>query len=146
MYLLDTTILIGILRGNKDFLKKYSKICARNQTSYLTFYSIAEIYIGFFELILRNKASSRLKIQQDLFERIILQLKTQERILSLEIDAAKKMGELISRLKFNGTPIPLIDALICAISLSKDLTVITSDKRHFKTVKEVISEFQVEFW
>lgn len=77
---------------------------------------------------------------------MIAKLKFQERIVSLGIKDAQVFGELIYLLKRNGTPIPIIDLLIGSIAISKNLTLISTDRNHFGVIKNVKEDFKVKYW
>jgi len=146
MFLLDTNIVIGILRKREEILEKYKKLSEKNQKIYLTTYSLSEIYLVFKDQDFKKKFPEKRKIQKKLFNKLVELLKSQNRIIALSIKDAKKLGDLFYILKVNGSPIPVLDAIIGAIAISRNLIVLTSDKNHFETVKQLISEFKVEFW
>jgi len=73
-------------------------------------------------------------------------LEAQKRIISLDLEAAKIIGTLLYQLKTKGNPIPFIDVIIGAIGISKELTIITSDKTHFNAIKTVNDKLNAEFW
>lgn len=77
---------------------------------------------------------------------MVVQLKRQERIIALGIKEAKVFGELIHLLKVNGTPVPIMDALIGSIGISKGFIVIITDHTHFETIKSVQDKLRVQFW
>jgi len=74
---------------------------------------------------------------------MIKKLEHQNRILSLSVDDARILGNLFHLLRVNGKSIPIIDALNGAIAISRNITVITSDKAHFGVIKEVNKQFKV---
>lgn len=55
-------------------------------------------------------------------------------MLPFDADAAYQYGELRAELKRRGTPIGDADTRIASIALVRDLTVITSNVRHFQRV------------
>lgn len=146
MFLLDTNIIIAILRGKQEIVKKYQSISSKNQPIYLTTYSISEIYIGFQDQEFQQKSLEKLNIQKKLFDKMVNYLDAQKRVISLNLEDAKILGELLYKLKLNGKPIPLIDAILSAIAISRDFTIITSDKNHFSIVKTIQNTLKVEFW
>ena len=77
---------------------------------------------------------------------MVKKLELQNRILSLSIDDARILGNLFHLLKVNGKPIPIIDALNAAIAISRNITVIASDKAHFSVIKEINKQFKVIYW
>ena len=146
MFLLDTNIIIAILRGKQEIVKKYKSISSKNQLIHLTTYSISEIYIGFQDQEFQQKNLEKLNIQKKLFDKMVNFLDAQKRVISLNIEDAKILGGLLYELKSRGKPIPLNDAILSAIAISRDLTIITSDKNHFNVIKTIQDKLKVEFW
>lgn len=146
MHLLDTNIIIGILREKESIIKKYKKISGKKQPIYLTTYSLSEIYLGFHDQEFKKHAPEKLKIQKELFNRMVIKLQGQNRIISLSIEDSKILGELLHLLKVEGNPIPVIDAIIGTIAISRELTMITTDQNHFKVLNDIYDNFKVEFW
>ncbi len=146
MFLLDTSIVIAILRGKQEIVRKYQQRLSKNQPVYLTTYTITEINIGFEDQEYKQQNLEKLNIQKKLFDKMINFLEAQKRIISLDLEAAKIMGTLLYQLKTKGNPIPFIDVIIGAIGISKNLTIITSDKTHFNAIKTVNDKLVAEFW
>lgn len=146
MYIVDTNIIIGILRNKEEIINKYKKISEKSQPIYLTTYSLSEIYVGFYDQDFKKKYPKKLKLQKELFNRMVKKLEYQKRILSLSVDDAKILGNLFHLLRVNGKPIPIIDALNGAIAISRNITVITSDKAHYSVIKEINKQFKVDYW
>jgi len=146
MYLVDTNIIIGILRHKEEFINKYKYISEKSQPIYLTTYSLSEIYVGFYDQDFNKNYPKKLKLQKALFNKMVKKLELQNRILSLSIDDARILGNLFHLLRVNGKPIPIIDALNGAIAISRNITVITSDKTHFSVIKEINKQFKVIYW
>lgn len=61
-------------------------------------------------------------------------------ILPFDTAAARVYGELRARLERGGTPIGDADTRIAAIALSRDLTVLTANTRHFERVAGLRTE------
>ncbi len=146
MFLLDTNIIIAILRGKQEIVKKYQRISSKSQPIYLTTYTITEIYIGFEDQGYKQQNLEKLNIQKKLFDKMINFLEAQKRIISLDLEGAKILGKLLHQLKIKGNQIPFIDAIIGAIGISRNLTIITSDKNHFNAIKTVHDKLNTEFW
>lgn len=146
MYLLDTNIIIGILKLKQEFVKKYKLISLKSQPIYLTTYSLSEIYLGFHDPEFKQNFPKKLKIQINLFNKMVKNLEAQKRIISLGVEDAKILGKLLYSLKAKGNPIPFIDALLGAISISRKMTLITTDQAHFKALKTIENTLKVEFW
>ncbi len=146
MYVLDTSIIIGILRERANIIKRYKKISGKKQPIYITTYSLSEIYLGFHDQEFKKQAVGKLKLQKELFNRMLIKLQGQNRIISLSAKDSKILGEIFHLLRVKGNPIPVIDAIIGAISISRKLTIITIDQKHFKVINNIDENFKVEFW
>ena len=77
---------------------------------------------------------------------MVIKLKGQNRIISLSAEDSKILGHLFHLLKVKGNPIPVIDAIIGAIAISRELTMITTDQNHFRVISDIYNNFKVEYW
>ena len=146
VYLLDTNIIIGVLRKKEDILTKYQSISEKSQPIYLTTYSVSEIYLGFHNKEFKEKHGEILNLQKELFNRMLVKLDAQKRIISLSVEDAKVLGNIFHLLKVEGTPIPIIDAIIGAIGISRKFKIITTDQKHFEIIKGIKKEINLDFW
>ena len=140
--LLDTNILIGILREQKLIVSKYKILTKKQQDKAITSYTIAELYNG----INRVKSSKQMEGQLKILELLLNNFEKRKRIFSLTRNEAKKYAELKITLEKNGTPIPIMDLLIGSVAIANNYKLITTDKRHFQNLKDVCPSFKVEYW
>ena len=68
---------------------------------------------------------------QDLLRRINQHIIPNFAVLPFDADAAWRYGELRAHLERRGTPIGDADTRIAAVALSRNLTVVTGNVRHF---------------
>lgn len=61
-------------------------------------------------------------------------------IILVDLDVARKFGDIFASLRKKGTPIPTNDIWIAACCMSVGGTLLTSD-RHFQTVDQIQVEF-----
>ncbi len=61
-------------------------------------------------------------------------------LISVDVDVAKKFGDIYSSLKKRETPIPTNDIWIAACCMSMGGVLLTNDK-HFQIVEQIQSEF-----
>lgn len=61
-------------------------------------------------------------------------------IISVDLDVARKFGDIFAALRRKATPIPTNDIWIAACCMSIGGTLLTSD-RHFKNVDQIQTEF-----
>ncbi len=140
--LLDTNILIGILRENENVVLKYKELTKNKQDRGITSYTIAELYEGVKRVESKKKMEGQLKI----LEILLNNFEKRNKIFSLTRNEAIKYAELKIALEKKGKPIPIIDLLIGTIAIVNNFNLITTDKKHFQYLKDVFPRFQVEFW
>ena len=142
IYLLDTNILIGILREHKLIVSKYKELTKKQQDKAITSYTIAELYDG----INRAKSIKLIEGQLKILELLLSDFEKRKRIFSLTRNEAIKYAELKFALEKNGTPIPIMDLLIGSVAIENKFKLITTDKNHFQNLKDVYPSFNVEYW
>ncbi|MFX1259284.1 MAG: type II toxin-antitoxin system VapC family toxin [Promethearchaeota archaeon] len=140
--LLDTNILIAILREHKLIVLQYKKLTKRQQDKGITSYTIAELYKG----VNRVESLKKMEVQLKILEILLNDFEKRDRIFSLTRKGAVKYAELKIALEKNGTPIPIIDLLIGTIAIVNNYKFITTDKNHFQNLKDVFPNFNVEYW
>lgn len=141
-YLLDTNILIGLLRGNKTILHKYSSMVASNHQKFISVYTILEIYYGLYNSenkLLANREQKIIELMMDEFQ-------SNNSILSSTRLTVIQYAKLCRKLKEQGTLIPILDLLIGSIAVTNKLILITNDTAHFELLRKIEPSFQVEFW
>jgi predicted nucleic acid-binding protein len=122
-YLIDTNVLISYLRRDKkaiSFLDSLEKVV-------ISTISAGEIYQG-----VRNK--KELRLTKDFLSTYCRIISLDEQISGLSLELLEKY--ILSR------GLLLLDALIAATAIKYDLTLITSNSKHF----EIIKELKVEKW
>ena len=124
-YLLDTTTVSDILRRNLLVMNQMRKVSPMKV--YISSVSQYEIEYGFIK-----SPSSRKKFEKDL---IILYEEIQPIYLTTEI--AMMAAVVANQLKEKGKPIGLPDVLIAATGKVKNLTVVTSNTKHFERIKSI---------
>jgi len=122
MVILDTDVLIWILRGRKDFIKKFEKLVEQtNGELYLTPIQIAEIYAG-------ARPSELIQIEKFL---------NTFGVLNLNKDIAKRAGELVNKYGKSHS-VKLADAFIAAAVEHYDCLLWTLNIKHYPSVKNRI--------
>lgn len=140
--LLDTNVLIGILREHKLIVLKYKQLTKKQQDKGITSYTIAELYEG----VNRVESLKKMEAQLKLLEILLNDFEKRNRIFSLTRKEAEKYAELKIALEKKGTPIPIIDLLIGTIAIVNNYKFITTDKKHFQNLKDIIPKFNIEYW
>lgn len=141
-YLLDTNILIGLLRANHIIVSKYNKLSKKSIEKGITTYTIAELYEGFH----RDEALKRVEAQRKILELLLNEFERKKRIFSLTRNEAINFPKFKIALEKKGTPIPIIDLLIGTIAIVNKFILITTDLPHYQSLKNAVPEFNVEFW
>lgn len=114
MFLLDTDVLIWVLRGNREIIEKISSLKDKSQLA-ISVISIAEIY--------KNIFPAELTVTEDYLEQHII----------LEIDAriAKIAGLYHQQFSKKLKNLSLTDCLIAATANVNDATLVSLNIRHF---------------
>jgi tRNA(fMet)-specific endonuclease VapC len=124
--LLDTNIIIEVLKGNSQIADKVNAHSGFSICSIV----LGELYVGVN--LVANK-QKHLKMLND-----FLQLCN---VIDITTDTAVRYGEIMSALYKRGKPIPTNDIWIAACAKQHGLTLITRDK-HFKEV----AGLQLKHW
>ncbi len=140
-YLLDTSIVIGLLREMPTIVKKYIQLPS-NRSKVITVYSLTELFEGIYKISNPKKRDAQLKI----LNLIINYFTKIDGILALTIAQAEKYAQLKIALDKKGTPIPVIDLLIGTIAIERQLILLTTDHLHFQKLKAITPQLKVEFW
>src|SRR5215207_4252885 len=124
MYLLDTDILSNLMKRApaSALVARLARVPPEDQfTSSVT---LGELRYG-------AHRSSRTAA---LLERIEETLLPELPILPFDAAAARRYGELRAELERRGTPIGDADTRVVSIALSRGLTVVTGNERHFQQI------------
>ena len=130
--LLDTSILIAFLRGErsvvskvKEYLEKFDKL----SLSIITYYEILRglKYLG-----------NERKLRE--FE----ELMDKSEIITLDRDIIRKASKIYAELKREGKIIEDADILIAATCLVKGFVLITDNEKHFRRIKGLETENWLE--
>ncbi|MGD1920795.1 MAG: PIN domain-containing protein [Pleurocapsa sp.] len=124
-YLLDTNTLSDYLKGDKSVIKNLHY----NSPDDLAISSITKWEIAYG---LQKKPSLKKKYAKQLHE-----IYTLTNDLPFDSSIAHTAGYVRNNLRLAGTPIGIPDVLIASTALFFDLTVITSNTKHFKQIKEL---------
>ncbi len=124
--LLDTNIIIALFAGD---LTVHEHMANATEV-FISSVTIGELYFG---------AYKSTKVQENLTR--IDELVLSSRVLSCDVDTAKRYGDIKNHLKEKGKPIPENDIWIAAIAQQYDLTLVTKDT-HFN----IIENLKFEAW
>lgn len=131
MYLLDTDVLSNLLKRapSTSLIAKLASVPPEQQfTSSIT---LGELFYG------AHRLGDQRGVLLDRLENTLLPNLT---VLSFDTDAARRYGEIRAELQRLGTPVGDADIKIGAIALSRSLTVVTGNVRHFDRVPNLAVE------
>ena len=123
MTILDTTVMVALLNGKPDTVKKINELQEKND-------QIAITIITAYELLKGAYLSSRRK--ENLLN--VTEAISNLQILDLSPEACIEAAEIYSELKTAGQLIGEFDILIAAIAKTNDEAILTHDQ-HFKSIK-----------
>lgn len=133
MYLLDTDILSNLIKRSPSaaLIAKLASVPPEQQfTSSIT---LGELLYGAYRLAPHSAALLR-----QIETRLIPNLP----ILPFDASAARRYGEVRAWLERRGMPVGDADVRIAAIALTRGLTVVTANTRHFQRIPRL----PVENW
>jgi|SRR3989344_3064544 len=120
-YLLDTSLIIAYLRSRSGIVEYVSGLEAELTTSYIC---IAELFEGVHKSSnLESAESGVLTFCSGLSD-----------IFGLDLDIAKKFGQIKAHLQSSGQVIDDLDILIASTALKHNLTLVTLNPKHFSRV------------
>ena len=129
MYLLDTDIIIDFFNNDNSIIKNIEK--RANLSIYISSLTLCELYRGAF-----------LSANPEVEEKNILDLLASTEFVSINKEACKIFGKNNAYLSKIGKITQEIDLMISSIAISKDLVLVTRNKKHF----ENIPELKIEQW
>lgn len=129
-YLLDTCVLSELVKKNPNggvvgWLQEQEEL-----SLYLSVITFGELQKGVSKLI---KSRRRKKLQdwvdQDLASRFA------GRVLDVDLGVATRWGELSGVAEKVGRRVPVLDGLLAATALERELTVVTENVQHFQATE-----------
>lgn len=126
MVCLDTDILIGLLREDKDAVDKIKNFENYGISLSTTPINACELFKGAFR-------SSYPKENSALVEEVLKNLK----LLDFNLESSKLVGKLIEKLKRGGTSIGELDIMISSIVITNNEILVTRNIKHFRRIKEL---------
>ncbi len=125
MFLLDTTTVSDYIRGNKNIINRFR--ITSYQLIYISSITKFEIEYG---LLKKPKLKSIVSQQLEL-------LYQQVNDIEFDSDCARVAASIKYHLLIAGTPISLEDIYIGSIAIQHNLTVVTSNIKHFALIPEL---------
>ena len=124
--IIDTDILIDLLRNKKDAVALVANLQDKNTLLATTVINQFELHYGAHK---SRDPEKNVQISEELLSKL--------RILPLTPRAAQKAGHIFAELEGKGQAIGLRDTFIGAIALTRDFSVATNNREHFKRIAEL---------
>ena len=134
MYILDTSIVIEIIRRNRAFLRKYHQISGLN----VDIFTITLVYYEIQRGIVYLNATAQK-------QRLTRLLQTVTMLGTDDPQVLDQASEIHSELRRNGQTVQDTDIFVMAVALQRDLTVCTTDP-DFSRAAGLIPNLKVEQW
>ena len=131
MTVMDTDLIVGMLRGNEDAVKKISHIGERGGNLCTTSITSYELLKGAYI------SSNSEKNVPD-----VLNFLGNIQILDFDFNASNICAKIYFYLKRKGISTNTIDQMIASISISNNKTLITRNKNHYANIPEL----KIEIW
>lgn len=122
MIVLDTDVLIDFLRDEEVVVETIRDALERGETLGTTTVNVAEI--------LRGLEASGSKERRSAFEELVEKME----IVPLGLPVARRYGKILASLDEAGQPIPGMDGLIAAATVTEGGWLFTRNTRHFDRV------------
>ena len=127
-YLVDTCIISELIKPKPSSkVTKWVRSC-REETLFISSLTIGEIQKGISRL-----PESRKKNELQTWLDVELTLRFDRRILGIDLEVAKKWGEIQASSEMAGHKMPVVDSLIASIGIVHDLTVATRNTADMKS-------------
>ena len=120
-YLLDTSVIINYLQGKENIVRLLNNIEGELVSSCVC---LAELYEGVY----------RVKNKSEIEETVTKFFNSLSDLYPVDEKIAKYFGQIRAKLKMTGKVIEDIDIFIAATCLVYDLTLITSNLKHFSHI------------
>ncbi len=131
--LIDTDILIFILKNNKNVIEKskeYQQEFGQLKISELTYYECLRGYKN-------NKSTKKLELFLKLIEMI--------EVIPLTKNIYNKASEIYVKLRNTGFPTGEFDLLIATTAIENDLSIVTNNTKHYMKIKEFFN-LKIDNW
>ena len=129
MVCLDTSVLVSLLRGEEAAVRRLSEEAERGGTVSTTAVNLCELYAGAYASRDPLKELGRIR-------RLVSGLD----LLDLDVEAARRYGELVNDPALRRSPIGDFDLIIACIALSHGENVATRNVAHFERVPSLGTE------
>ena len=129
MVILDTDILVGLLRNNQEAELKIEELEQKGIPVCTTVISSYELFKGVFlsSNPVRNAVS-------------VMELLDSITILHFDFDASKISAKVYSNLKKQGAITNVMDQMIASVAISQNQALITRNTKHYENIRGIAIE------
>lgn len=133
--LIDTDIFSEILKGINQ------QVAARASSYHATFgyYTISTITV--LEIVKGWHKRQR----EDKIEQFFVEI-TEAQVLTLQLSDAELAGRIYADLERTGQPIGLADAMIAAIAIQQNLTLVSGNLSHYQRIQAIGYNLKLDNW
>lgn len=131
MSVLDTDMIVGLIRKNQDALEKLQELAGKGDAVKTTVVNACELYKGAF--LSKNPSREQRRVDE---------LVRNMGHISLSMDLAPAIGQISAEMKRAGTPMDDFDIMIAVMTTEAGETLITRNVKHFERIKGL----SVETW
>jgi len=128
MKCLDSDLLVAILRG-KEEVRTIVEALDEESKGATTSVNAFELFFGANRSAMKEENT---KQASKLLERLT--------VFPLDLSSSRKAADISAKLVTKGQAIDFRDAMIAAIALENDLTLVTRNISHFKRIKDLKTE------
>ena len=125
MYLLDTNLLSNLLKRAPSTTLIAKLVSVPSERRFTSSITLGELVYG------AHRLGTRAGVLLEQIDRVLLPYRP---VIPFDADAARHYGEVRAELERRGTPLDDADLRITAIALSRNLTLVTGNVRHFQRV------------
>jgi len=122
--LCDTDFLVALLRSNPQAIAELEQLAQAETVVCTTHLNVCELFKGAYRSSNARKAAEAVRKLLDFFT-----------VVPFTLEADEEAGRLLAALQHQGTPIGDIDAIIAAVALTNQETVLTNNVKHFRAAK-----------
>ena len=125
MKCLDTDFLIAVLRGQPEARQKMRELDSEGRHATTT--------VNCFELFYGAYMSREKRSNVERVETLLQRLD----VLAFELEASQRAGETLAALSAKGEAVDFRDAMVAAVSESKNLPLVSRNRQHFSRFKDL---------
>jgi predicted nucleic acid-binding protein len=129
--ILDTSVLVDLVRGNADVEKRVKEYEEKGEPLRVSTVSAFELYYGAYR---SSRVMENLRLIKDLLKSLEL--------ISYDEKASAISGAILAELRQRGEAIDIRDLFISATAMSVEDKIATRNIRHFNKVRDL----EVELW